>query len=179
MMNDDKELVEKISEKVEDILTLLRVRDNEGIEDTPNRVAKHLIEATERNRKDGGSEFIRSLTSFGNYHDYELEQKGIPFSSLCSHHFLPFFGEVEIYIKAESAPMLGLSKFKRIVDYFSKKPTTQEELTSLLASKISYALRDAKHLEIKVTLKDCIHTCMSTRGVKTEAKTTTRERVKW
>ena len=65
--------------------------------------------------------------------------------SLCEHHMLPFFG----YIKIEYHPdeiILGLSKFSRIVDFYSKKLQTQnEQLINVRETFDQYNLISALH----------------------------------
>ena len=54
--------------------------------------------------------------------------KDIPFYSMCEHHMLPFSGIINIaYIPSDDL-VIGLSKFSRIIDYFSRKLQIQENL---------------------------------------------------
>jgi len=95
--------------------------------------------------------------------------KGIKFYSTCEHHWLPFFGECDIeYIPDEN--ILGLSKFPRVVKYFSKKPQVQERLTSEVGVFLVQILNP---IYLKVTIRDVTHTCVSARGAEAECQTNT------
>ena len=86
-------------------------------------------------------------------------EKEIPISSYCSHHVLPWFGQVYIGIIA-NGQILGLSKYTRIVKYFSVGLTIQEEVTKKIADffvdKISQDV---------IVMIEAIHTCKVVRGI--------------
>lgn len=93
----------------------------------------------------------------------------IRFDALCEHHFLPFTGYAAIgYIP--KGRVFGLSKTARVLEYYCKRPTMQERLTSQLADMLDDIL-DPKGLG--VVLYDTMHSCMSLRGVKSHEATTT------
>ena len=80
--------------------------------------------------------------------------------SFCEHHLLPMFGNISIgYIPDKK--ILGLSKFQRLVDKCSSKPTLQEYLTNEIADQL------VKILEPKgvIVATELVHTCMFGRGV--------------
>lgn len=137
--------------------------------DTPKRVAKALIEMTENVNKDD-KELIEVCTTFDNKNtNVKLEQDGIVFSSMCSHHHLPFMGKVKISY-TPSDKIIGLSKFKRIIDFFAKKPQVQEDLTE----EIGMFLVNLLHpIYVKVEIYDAIHSCMCARGVRSASTTKT------
>jgi GTP cyclohydrolase IA len=89
--------------------------------------------------------------------------------SICEHHLLPFFGEVSIgYIP--NGKIFGLSKFQRLVDKISSKPSIQENLTKELADEIETRLHPTG---IGIVIR-AIHTCVFARGVQsTSAEFTT------
>jgi GTP cyclohydrolase I len=90
----------------------------------------------------------------------------IMFSSLCAHHLLPFFGFVNIgYLPRKK--ILGLSKFKRIVDLFTKQATVQEELTQEIFDLFQKKLQP-KGLIVTMS---ATHTCMNSRGAKDSQST--------
>ncbi len=100
------------------------------------------------------------LTLFDNpgYRDI-LSLKRIPFYSLCSHHLLPFFGEISIaYIPGEK--IVGLSKIPRVVKYFASRPQVQEDLTKELADFLYEKLK-ARGVLVLIQAK---HLCMEMRG---------------
>ena len=84
----------------------------------------------------------------------------IPVKSVCSHHLLPFVGEAAVaYIPDER--LCGISKLSRIVDYFSRRPQMQEELTSDIVNFLFEQLSpQGAGVIIKAT-----HMCMVMRGV--------------
>jgi GTP cyclohydrolase IA len=95
--------------------------------------------------------------------------EGIEFSSICCHHLAPFFGTVDIIYHPRGS-IVGLSKFARAVEWFSLRAQTQEKLTPDLAEFI-YQSVDTSYVSVTVTAK---HTCMSCRGVRQDATTTTQ-----
>lgn len=139
--------------------------DREGLEETPHRFVKHLMECIEGYDVDPN----KCLKVFDSEASNDLiTVSSITFSSLCEHHLAPFFGKVEVsYIPRKK--ILGLSKFARIVDAFSKRLQVQERLTKQLAD-ILYEKMEPELLMIKMSAK---HTCMSARGVKRHSANTT------
>lgn len=169
--------VEREAEKVINISKLYRgIMKELGIEetadnrDTPLRVAKSLMEMTETTRNNSLSSLDAKCTTFANQAPgVILEQDGIEFASMCSHHHLPFIGKVRIrYIAGRR--IIGLSKFNRIIEHFSKKPQVQEDMTMEVAMYL-VKLLNPKYL--KVEIYDCLHSCMCSRGVMSRATTKT------
>src|SRR5690349_20188324 len=65
------------------------------------------------------------LTTFPNTERYDelVLVHGIPVRSLCEHHMLPFVGVAHVgYLPGDR--ILGLSKFARVVDFFSHRAQT-------------------------------------------------------
>jgi GTP cyclohydrolase I len=74
---------------------------------------------------------------------------------------VPFFGKVHIaYVP--NGKILGLSKFARLVDAFSRRLQTQENLTKQIAESIEKYL-DPKGLIVTIEAE---HLCVNMRGVK-------------
>ena len=66
------------------------------------------------------------VTFFPNEERYTsmVMEKDIPFYSLCSHHFVPFYGHAHVaYIPNES--IVGLSKMARIVEFYARRPSSR------------------------------------------------------
>lgn len=87
--------------------------------------------------------------------------KNISFSSMCSHHLLPFSGLAHVgYISSEK--VCGASKLIRTVEKFACKPQMQEKLTAEVADYLSKKLNP---LGVAVVI-EASHDCMKIRGVK-------------
>ena len=158
-----------IAIKYAEIMQLLDIQPTDDNEDTPFRVAKSLMEMT-ANHNRTEEELLAECTVFdNNSYGVRLEMQDIEFSSLCSHHHLPFFGKVSIeYIPGTK--IIGLSKFARIVEFFAQRPQVQEDFTKEIAQFLQDVLAP-DFVEVKVY--DTTHTCMCSRGVRSKAGTNT------
>jgi len=65
--------------------------------------------------------------------------RDLPFSSICAHHLLPFFGTCTIAYRP-AGRIAGLGWFPRLVDALSRQPQLQERLADQLAQAITDAL---------------------------------------
>jgi GTP cyclohydrolase I len=102
------------------------------------------------------------LSTFPNGEQYGgiVSVTGIPFYSICAHHFLPFFGTAHVgYLPGER--LLGLSKFSRVVDFYARRPQLQERLTEQVATLLEERLAPAGII-VSVEAR---HLCMEMRGV--------------
>lgn len=137
----------------------------ENIKDTPYRITKmYLKELLTSDVRTSIEDLIDSCTVFTNVKtDQYIPIKGIKYYSMCSHHFMPFMGKVNIAYHPNEK-LLGLSKFPRIVKYFSRKAQLQESFTEDLADFINYIL-EPKGLLVQVSGQ---HTCVSARGSEAE-----------
>jgi GTP cyclohydrolase IA len=137
--------------------------DDEGLRDTPRRVAEVYAELLTP------TEF--EPTTFANDEGYDelVVACEIPFHALCMHHLLPFHGVAHVgYLPGER--IIGLSKLARIVDHFARDLQVQERLTEQIADWLDDHLR-AKGLGVVLEAE---HLCMSLRGVqKPGARTVT------
>ena len=161
------------NEETEAILTgfktLLKVTGREldsGVEETPYRMMKALLEGTIGYSEDPKKHLEKT---FDVHCDDLVVVKDIPFTSLCEHHVMPFFGVVHIaYVPGKK--ITGLSKFGRLVDGFSKRLQVQERLTQEIAEAIDEVLEPAA---VAVYI-EAEHTCMTLRGIsKPGSKTVT------
>ena len=170
-MNKDAETLVRIAKLYKEIMNELGIGETDDNKETPLRVAKSLFEMTDSVRDiSWGKDLEAKCTTFVNRAPLVLlEQDDIEFSSMCSHHHLPFFGKVKItYIAGKR--IIGLSKFNRVVEYYSKFPQVQEDMTVQIAEYL-FNLLLPKYLRVEIY--DCQHTCMCSRGVKSRAKTST------
>ena len=132
--------------------------DRPGMEKTPKRAraALEFLTAVYHQNLDkiiNGAVFKTNM-------DEMVVVKDIELYSLCEHHLLPFIGKCHIaYIP--DGKVLGLSKFGRIVDMFSKRFQIQENLTQEIANCI-LQVTSAKGVGVIIEAK---HLCMMMRGV--------------
>jgi GTP cyclohydrolase I len=93
--------------------------------------------------------------------------------SVCEHHFVPFIGIAHIaYIPHDR--VLGLSKFNRVVDFFSRRPQIQERLTEQVSAALRYILQ-TNDLAVVIQAK---HFCVALRGVQDHLSDTTTSKLK-
>lgn len=88
---------------------------------------------------------------------------GVPFTSVCEHHLLPFTGTALIaYQPSPGAEVVGLSKLPRLLDLYARRLQTQEQLTFQVTSALE------KYLDI--TGAACAirseHGCLAHRGAR-------------
>jgi len=132
------------------------------MEDTPRRVAKAWV----NDLAAGCFMDEPKITAFTNDGQYDgmVCQTNIPVVSMCAHHNLPFFGYAHVaYLPDPDGKVIGLSKLNRIVDYFSRRPSVQENLTMSIHKYISDLCINNKGVAIMV---EANHTCCSLRGIK-------------
>ncbi len=131
--------------------------NQDGIKETPKRVAKMYLELLDGYNQDPASVF---KVFESDAYDGLVIVSDIQFYSLCEHHMIPFHGRVHIgYIPDKK--ILGLSKFARLVNIFARRLQVQERLTEQIASSIM------QYLQPKgvIVFVEAEHMCMSMRGV--------------
>ena len=132
--------------------------DREGLKKTPERVAKSwqfLMQGYKENpRKVINNALFHSAAS------NMIIVRDIEIYSVCEHHLLPFFGRCHIgYIPQDK--VLGVSKFCRLVNVFSRRLQIQEQLTWQIAQEIMQAT-NAEGVGVVI---ECRHLCKMMRGV--------------
>jgi GTP cyclohydrolase I len=140
--------------------------DREGLQKTPERVAKAYAEIFGGLHKTA-EDVLTTTFSLG--HDELIVVKDIPLYSTCEHHLLPFHGVGHVgYIPSEAGKITGLSKIARLVDLYARRPQVQERLTTQVADAMVNIL-DARGVIVVI---ECEHLCMSMRGIRKPGATT-------
>lgn len=115
-------------------------------------------------------EFYREWANSNDFHfttfpvedrDQMISFNDISFYSKCSHHDLPFFGQVHISYLPDRV-VGGASKFPRLVKKYASKPGSQEVLTAEIADNINDVLKP-RFLFVRVEAR---HLCQEMRGIR-------------
>ena len=150
----------KIEHAVREILEAIgEDPDREGLQETPQRVARMYAEVFAGLHRDISKD-IKTFHGEGN--DEMILIGDIPFYSMCEHHLLPFHGKAHVVYIPKDGKIFGLSKVARIVDTLSRKPQLQEKLTSEIADAIEHAV-DARSVCVVLEAE---HLCMTMRGIR-------------
>lgn len=133
--------------------------DRQGLEGTPNRIARMYDEIL------GGYtidlETLVNGALFDVAYDEMIVVKDIEFYSMCEHHMLPFFGKAHVaYIPSDK--VIGLSKIPRIVEMFARRLQVQERMTRQIADTVDEILSPQG---VAVVIEGS-HMCSMMRGVK-------------
>ncbi|MGI3899000.1 MAG: GTP cyclohydrolase I [Janthinobacterium lividum] len=149
--------------KIEELFDILRVdhRRDHNTQDTPARVARMFVEETMRGRYTSPPR----ITDFENVErcDQLIVTGPLEVRSTCAHHLMPIYGHAIIgIVPAADGRIIGLSKYDRIVDYFSSRLQIQEEL----AKQIERFIIDntaPSGLAVRIS---AVHMCKTHRGVR-------------
>ena len=163
----NKERIDKLSYHYREILKLLgEDPDREGLEKTPQRVAKAMQFITRGYHEDPEA-ILRSALFKENYRQMVIV-KDIEVYSMCEHHMLPFIGKAHVaYIP--NGYITGLSKIARVVEAFARRLQVQERLTNDIMTCIQQTLNP---LGVAVVI-EAQHMCMILRGVQKQNSVTT------
>jgi len=164
---NNQKLIEEIAKRIREILELLGENpEREGLRETPERVARALLEMTSGLRTAAPQMKVFNLNEDGI--KYEENQivivRDINFSSLCEHHMLPIIGKIHVaYVVGDEGKVAGFSKIIRIVNYYASKFQIQERLVEQVAEAIMNS--DIKPKGVMV-IGNALHMCSYVRGVK-------------
>jgi GTP cyclohydrolase I len=156
---------------VEEILSALGMDlDTPGTRKTPERFLKALLDST--NGYEGDPKLLTAFPTEARTWDEanvgQIVEGPIPFSALCEHHALPFFGAVHVgYIPDRE--IIGISKLTRLVRLFARRFTVQERLGEQIADMLVDLVAPkgvAVHIEAS-------HLCTRMRGVEEDTVTVT------
>lgn len=142
----------------------------EGLQNTPNRVARMYDELTSGYHTDVDKMINNALYNVD--YDDMIIVKDIDFHSMCEHHMLPFYGKAHVaYIP--NGKVIGLSKIPRIVEMFARRLQIQEQMTTQIANLIQEVIDPQG---VAVVLEGA-HMCAMMRGVKKEHTRMTTSRM--
>lgn len=138
--------------------------DREGIKLTPKRLASSYDELLSGYHKDPREVFLSTFCEIP--YNEMIIIKNIDFYSLCEHHLLPFFGEISIgYIPNDK--IAGIGDFAKLVEIFSRRMQTQENLTF----QITQSIVDELNPKGVMLVCEATHLCMAMRGVEKKSST--------
>lgn len=166
--SDSAAKIERIIPHVAAILQILGLDiEEEGLRETPERVAKMFVRETFSGLDPALKPKMTLFSNTGGYKEM-LVEKEITFFSYCEHHLVPFFGKAHVAYFPKRH-VVGLSKLNRLVQYVANKPQTQERLTV----EIGTELREALGTDDVAVVLEATHLCIASRGVK-DAKSVTK-----
>lgn len=161
----------------------------DGLLETPDRWLRALTELTSgtRDKVEAPKGLLAKTFEAGDY-DQMIVKTGIPFSSTCEHHLMPFTGSVDIgYIPGSAGRVVGLSKLSRLVDLHARRLQIQERLTRSIADDLAAAIMghriESLHRSQEGSLSETLletgvgvvvraaHSCVSCRGVRKQGTT--------
>lgn len=163
----DEAVTEALMKNYRENITLLgEDADREGLQKTPERIAKAMQYITQ-----GYGQDAEAILNSAKFHEDVSEMiivKDIELYSMCEHHMLPFYGKAHVaYIP--NGYITGLSKIARVVDIFSRRLQVQERLTHQILDSIHNALNPHG---VAVVI-EASHLCMMMRGVGKQNSVTT------
>lgn len=136
-------------------------RQDSQMTDTPMRVAKSFINDLVSSLHSGEPK----ISDFENGEGYDgiVAQCNIPVKSICAHHHLPISGFAHVaYIPKNDSKIIGLSKLNRLVDFWSRRPQTQEHLTMQIVAAIQKYIPQNDGVACVIHAS---HFCCSHRGI--------------
>ncbi len=140
-------------------------KEDPNSSDTPMRVAKAFV----NDLASGVYNTPPKITAFDNVDGYDgmVFQGNITVHSFCSHHHLPFIGNGHVaYIPSNDGKIIGLSKLNRIVEFYSRRPQVQENLTMQIHKHIDRVCEGNVGTAVMI---EANHMCACVRGVKHNA----------
>lgn len=155
-------MIAAATRKIEELLDVLQVdhRYDHNTRDTPGRVARMFVNETMAGRFSAPPD----ITAFENAQAFEhlIVTGPIDIRSTCAHHLMPIYGHACIGIlPSADGKIIGLSKYDRIVDYFSSRLQIQEELVQQIGRHIMETTAP-RGLAVRIS---AVHMCKTHRGV--------------
>ena len=169
MSSNEQKLVEvsdrpSRKEAEEAVVTLIRWAGDDpkrpGLLDTPRRVVNAFEEFFSGYNQDPEEVLSRTFEDVERY-DEMVMLRGIHFESHCEHHIVRIKGMAHVAYFPDRK-IVGLSKLARVVDIFSRRLQTQEQMTVQIAESITNVMQP-KGVAVMIEAE---HECMSCRGVR-------------
>jgi GTP cyclohydrolase I len=147
-----------------EVLNLPEIRNaiaKDHLEKTPIRAAKALNELLSGYGQN--PEEVLQVGFSKKQYDQMVTVGDIKFSSLCSHHILPFIGKA-YFAYIPSHHVVGLSKIPRMIEIFSRRLQVQENLTDEIVDCFQKVVKPRGC----AVLLQAEHMCLRLRGAKKE-----------
>lgn len=156
-------MIASAAKKLEELFDVLHIdhRNDHNTRDTPRRVARMFVQEILRGRYTAPPE----ITEFDNAEGFDqlIVTGPIELRSTCAHHLMPIYGEAFIgVLPAKGGKIIGLSKYDRIVEYFSSRLQIQEELVKQIGNFIVEKTAP-RGLAVRIC---AVHMCKTHRGVR-------------
>jgi GTP cyclohydrolase I len=165
-MADDRQTIDLPSIGAWLIEVLDPAASRPGLADTPARFAKAWVAKTAGYAQDPRSIVKLFEPETSNVRGMCMV-RDIEVESVCEHHLERIWGYAHIaYVPGTH--VLGLSKFKRIVDVFARRLQVQERLTAEIAD----ALQELLQPQGVGVVIEARHACMEVRGIQVRGQVT-------
>lgn len=154
----------------------------DGMIETPHRIAKYWTECFASGYMKDPKDYLKKTFDVNRGNEYPENvgcQHGMvvckfKLFSQCEHHIATmgtFKDDSWVYVAyIPGKKVVGLSKIPRMARGYARRFQIQEQLGEQIADALIDVL---KPVGVYVMLKDFTHTCVATRGVKSENATTT------
>lgn len=167
---------EAIAEHVRGILTALGDDpDREGLQETPERVARmcaEVFEGMQYSNHEIAQMFNKSFSLPDTAQEGQaVVMRDIQIFSYCEHHMALMYDMTANVGYIPNGKVLGLSKIARICDMAAKRLQLQERLGQDIAEILMEAA-DTENVGVVITGS---HSCMTARGIRNAAAKTTTQ----
>ena len=158
------------SDVLNDLLNFIQKTTSKPEEESLAILQKFTTEI-EKKLSQNSSELSEIFTSLDEVtHSQPIYLSNIPFTSLCEHHLLPFFGSFDIAVFPKNK-IAGISKFSDLVNHLSNDLTLQEKITQKAAEVIHKEL-EPEGVFIRVTAKHLCSDLMNPKSTISDVITT-------
>lgn len=133
-----------------------------NLSDTPKRIAKMYTQELFHNVNEEFPEDKFKLFPNSKQYSQIMMVDNIHFTSMCSHHFLPFTGKAWFLYIPNEFDLVGISKIPRLVEHYAARPQLQENLCHEIIQRFVQIVQPYGAMIVM----RAIHGCMACRGVK-------------